>query len=130
MPEDTHSETAILKLEEARALFDKLMEKKLSADEASTAVVLDNIKECVHTKKDHLVERSRTAALCIQYLEMVDILRSFIRAKRTANWEVHLEALTRMLPYLADSGHNLYVKRARLYLQSMSNLRTDHPDVY
>ena len=31
MPEDTHSETAILKLEEARGLFDKLMEKKVSA---------------------------------------------------------------------------------------------------
>ena len=130
MPEDTHSETAILKLEEARALFDKLMERKVSADEASTTEVLDNIKECVHRKQDLQVERSRTAALWIQYLEMVDILRSFIRAERTANWELHLEALTRMLPYLAASGHNLYVKCARLYLQSMSDLRTDHPNVY
>ena len=128
MPEDTHSETAIL--EEARALFDKLMEKKVSAHEVSTAGVLKNIKECVHRKQDHLVERSRTAALWIQYLEMVDILRSFIRAERTANWELHLKALTRMLPYLAASGHNLYVKCGRLYLQSMSDLRTDHPDVY
>ena len=61
---------------------------------------------------------------------MVDILRSFIRAERTANWELHLKALTRMLPYLAASGHNLNVKCARLYLQSMTDLRTDHPDVY
>ena len=65
-----------------------------------------------------------------QNFEMVDILRSFIRAERTANWELHLEALTRILPYLAASGHNLYVKCARLYLQSMSDLRTDRPDVY
>ena len=106
------------------------MEKKVSAGEASTAEVLDEIKECVHRKQDFLVQRSRTAALWIQYLEMVDILRSFIRAERTANWELHLEALTRMLPYLAASGHNLYVKCARLYLQSMSDLRTDRPDVY
>ena len=75
MPEDTHSETAVLKLEEARALFDKLMEKKVSAGEASTAEVLDEIKECVHRKQDFLVQRSRTAALWIQYLEMVDILQ-------------------------------------------------------
>ena len=68
MPEDTHSETAVLKLEEARALFDKLMEKKVSAGEASTAEVLDEIKECVHRKQDFLVQRSRTAALWIQYL--------------------------------------------------------------
>ena len=130
IPEDTHSDTVILKLEEARPLFDKLMEKKVSADEASTSEVLDNIEECVHRKQDLLAERSRTAALWIQYLEMVDILRSFIRAERTANWELHLKALTRMLPYLAASGHNLYVKCARLYLQSMTDLRTDHPDVY
>ena len=130
IPEGTHSDTVILKLEEARALFDKLMEKKVSADEASTSEVLDNIEECVHRKQDLLAERSRTAALWIQYLEMVDILRSFIRAERTANWELHLKALTRMLPYLAASGHNLYVKCARLYLQSMTDLRTDHPDVY
>ena len=44
MPEDTHSETAVLKLEEARALFDKLVEKKVSAGEASTAEVLMKLK--------------------------------------------------------------------------------------
>ena len=59
------------------------MEKKVSAGEASTSEVLDEIKECVHRKQDFLVQRSRTAALWIQYLEMVDILRSFIRAERT-----------------------------------------------
>jgi len=35
-----------------------------------------------------------------------------------------------MLPYLASAGHNLYAKSVRLYLQFMSSLETDHPDVY
>ena len=61
---------------------------------------------------------------------MVNILRTFIKAERTANWELHLQAVSEMLPYLAASGHNLYVKCARLYLQSMSNLRDHHPAVY
>ena len=130
MPENTHSEITILKLEDALALFNKLMEKKVSADEASTAELMDNIKECIHRTQDLLVERSRTAALWIQYLEIVDILRSLMRAERTVNWELHLEALTRMLPYLASSGHSLYVKCAKLYLQSKSDLRMDHPNVY
>lgn len=57
IPEDTHSDTVILKLEEARALFHKLMmEKEVSADEASTAEVLDKIEECVHRKQDLLAE--------------------------------------------------------------------------
>ena len=71
-----------------------------------------------------------TGALWLQYMEMVNILRTFIKAERTANWELHLQAVSEMLPYLAASGHNLYVKCARLYLQSMSNLRDDHPAVY
>jgi len=130
MPEDIHSQVGISKIEEARTLFDKLTGKKVSAEEASTADVLSEIQECVHRKKDVLTERSRTAALWIQYLEMVDMLRSFIKAERTANWELHLKALTRMLPYLAASGHNLYVKCTRLYLQSMTDLHTKHLNVY
>ena len=62
IPEDTHSDTVILKLEEARPLFDKLMEKKVSADEASTSEVLDNIEECVHRKQDLLAERSSSSS--------------------------------------------------------------------
>ena len=61
---------------------------------------------------------------------MIDILRSFIRAKRTSNWELHLRTLTEMPPYLAAAGHNLYVKCARLYLQEMASLPNDHPDVH
>ena len=72
----------------------------------------------------------RTAALWIQYMNMIDILRSFIRAERTSNWELHLRTITEMLPYLAAAGHNLYVKCARLYLQEMASLPNDHPDVY
>ena len=35
-----------------------------------------------------------------------------------------------MLFYLAAAGHNLNTKSVRLYLQSMSSLEADHPDVY
>ena len=63
-------------------------------------------------------------------MKMVDILRTSIKVERTANWELHLQAVSEMLPYLAASDHNLYVKCARLYLQSMSNLPDDHPAVY
>ena len=35
-----------------------------------------------------------------------------------------------MLPYFAAAGHNLYTKSAYLYLQKMTELKKDHPDVY
>ena len=128
--DENPSNYGISKIEEARPLFETLTEKKVSAEEASTVDVLDIIRECVGRKHDLLVAKSRTAALWLQYIEMVDVLRSFIKGERTANWELHLNALTRMLPYLAASGHNLYVKCARLYLQSMADLQANHPDVY
>ena len=34
-----------------------------------------------------------------------------------------------MLPYLAGSGHNLYVKSAHVYLQDMLELEQTHPDL-
>ena len=35
-----------------------------------------------------------------------------------------------MLPYLAASGHNHYTKSVWIYLQQMSKLEDEHPDVY
>ena len=106
------------------------MGKKMSVEEVSATGVLDVIQQRANAQRDHTRGTSRTAALWLQYMEMVNILRTFIKAERTANWELHLQAVSEMLPYLAASGHNLYVKCARLYLQSMSSLRDDHPVVY
>ena len=102
----------------------------MSVEEVSATGVLDVIQQRPNAQRDHARGTSRTAALWLQYMEMVNILRTFIKAERTANWELHLQAVSEMLPYLAASGHNLYVKCARLYLQSMSSLRDDHPVVY
>ena len=62
-------------------------------------------------------------------MSMMDILRKFIRAERTGNWELHLQSIQAMLPYMAASGHNSYTKSGMLYLQQMSTLPTQHPNV-
>ena len=62
-------------------------------------------------------------------MSMIDILRKFIRAERTGNWELHLQSIQAKLPYMAASGHNSYTKSGMLYLQQMSNIPTQHPDV-
>ena len=61
---------------------------------------------------------------------MIDILHSFIKAERTGDWLLHLKSCKEMLPYLAASGHNLYTKFLRLYLQDMCKLKEEHPDVF
>ena len=63
-------------------------------------------------------------------MEMIDLLRQFLKAERTGNWHLHLKTLQAMLPYFAAAGHNLYTKSVYIYLQQMLKLQTDHPDVY
>ena len=117
-------------IEKARSLFNQLMSKEKSWVEVNDEGIWESIREFVEATKESLRKQSRTSALWLQYIEMTQILRRFIKAERTGNWELHLEALSEMLPYLAASGHNLYVKCARLYLQSMSELQSENPDVY
>lgn len=76
------------------------------------------------------MENHRTAVLWLQYMKMVDIIRKFIKAERTGNWELHLQSVRNMLPFFAAAGHHLYAKSAYIYLQRMHSLKKDHPDVY
>ena len=62
--------------------------------------------------------------------QMIDILKKFLNAERLGNWDLHLEATSKMLPYYAATGHNLYLKSANLYLDKMLRLPEEHPDVY
>ena len=63
-------------------------------------------------------------------MDMIDILQKYLQAEQTGNWQLHLQTISDMLPYLAASGHNNYMKSALLYLQQMSRLHEDHPEVY
>ena len=63
-------------------------------------------------------------------MEMVDIMRSFLRSERTGDWVLNLQTLHRMLPYMAAAGHNLYAKSVHIYLQMMDALEQEHPEVH
>ena len=63
-------------------------------------------------------------------MRAIDILRKFIKAEHTGNWELHLQAVYDMLPFFTASGHNLYAKSAYLYLQLMLDLPNNHPELY
>ena len=54
---------------------------------------------------------------------MVSIVCKSIKAQRTGNWLLHLEAVSEMLPFFA-SGHYHY------HFQSMYKLETTHPVIF
>lgn len=116
-------------LEQAGELYDKVINGKVEVNEACSADILKTLTEKLETKR-RAFQNQRTAVLWLQYMEMVDILRRFIKAERTGNWDLHLQAVYDMLPFFAAAGHNLYAKSAHVYLQIMSELKDKHPDVF
>ena len=80
----------------------KLIQGLVSADQVCQDNVMIKIGDALQAKKESL-KSSRTAAMWLQYMDMIDILRKCIRAERTGNWELHLQAVSEMLPYLAAS---------------------------
>ena len=115
-------------LEEIKILLENLMKGEISTDNVASSDVINRFSESLQNKIKDLSE-SRTAKLWLQYLEMIDILHSFIKTERTGDWLLDLKSCKEMLPYLATSGHNLYIKSLRLYLQDMCKLEEEHPDV-
>ena len=56
----------------------------MSVEEVSATGVLDVIQQRANTQRDHTRGTSRTAVLWLQYMEMVNILRTSIKVERTA----------------------------------------------
>lgn len=128
--EDINEQCPELELiQEAAELFDKF-----TNEEVYTQDVLEN--ESLHKINSMIREAgrkfrsSRTSSLWLNFCDMVMLLKKFLKAERTGNWNLHLSTLQEMLPIFAATGHNLYTKSVYMYLLNMQNLQTDHPDVY
>ena len=111
----------------------EMIEKVLSKDMCPQAINDDKIVQSLMQKfamNKCSLKSSRTASLWIQYMDMIDILRRFIKAERTGNWKLHLKSMQEMLPFFAAAGHNLYLKSGYVYLQEMTDLERTNPGVY
>ena len=80
---------------------------------SQASVVLDSVAKKIEDKNLSMMGQ-RTTVLWLEYLRMVDILRTFIKGERTGNWSLHLQAMYDMLSYFAAAVHNLYAKSACL----------------
>lgn len=100
--------------------------------------------------KKKLRSHGPTSLLWLQYLTMIDILKSNIRGDRIGTYRknvlptrmnsqfsfwlgdfhLHLQTVQLMHSFCAASGHNNYTKSIQVYLQDMQSLRETNPNVY
>ena len=110
-------------------LYDDIMNNTTSQNVTLDDETLLSIHEKITQEKTEL-SKYPTAVLWLQYMQLVDILRRFLKAERTGEWNLHLASVQEMLPYMAASGHSLYTKSLHLYLKDMQQLHETHPDVH
>ena len=89
----------------AGKLYDDLMAGILSLETLQDSHIVEEIAQQLVQGKDAMRDK-RTAKLWLQYLEMVEILLSFIKSDMTGNSQLHLKMGQAMLPFLAAAGHN------------------------
>lgn len=92
---------------------------ELQADEIFTKVTNSLEKEL-----EILERENATCKLWVQYCRMVFIVKDFIYAEKTGDWDLHLKTMERMIPFFHSTGHFHYAKSAQLYLEDMKNLET------
>ncbi|CAK1580968.1 unnamed protein product [Parnassius mnemosyne] len=77
-----------------------------------------------------LKENGPTAALWVQYFNMVTLMKKYINFERCGDWDGHLACVQQIIPFFHASGHFQYAKCAHIYVQDMMQLKNSHPQTY
>ena len=64
------------------------------------------------------------------YLDMLEVLMNFVRATREGNWNLHLECIKEMLPWLFGYDHTNYACYLPVYLAQIMLLPEIHPEAH
>ena len=114
-------------IEELRTLVEQIGQDK---DTALTSEACLKFCRAIARSKEYLSENPRTAKLWIQHIHYINIVKQFIWAGRTGNWQNNLMVVRQMLNLFSATVHFQYAESARLYLQLMDELTIDFPWLY
>ena len=102
-------------------MYDSISTNNIASNDVASDNELSEIHNLFSDLK-FLQRTSRTGKLWIQYMDFVLIIRMFIRAERTENWNLHIHATEQMMPYFAANGHDKYTKATAKYLEDATNM--------
>ena len=116
-------------VQELADLMNQLLSGETSTDDIEQNCIVSKTLANVSCEERNL-SSTKTASLRFQLVQMVYLLRNFIKAERLGDWDLHLQILYAMLPFFAASGHGFYLKSVHIYLQKMANLPEKHPEIH
>ena len=103
-------------------LHDSLLHKDPASALNSCTAVKATLEEIFFIWKEFIDSLGITAKYWLMYVDMVSILKRFIKAERAGKWMEHLTEIQHMLPYIAAAKHTNYMSCLPLYLKKMRDL--------
>ena len=111
-------------------LYESLLHKDPASALNSCTAVKATLQEIISIWKEFIDSLGVTAKYWLMYVDMVSILKRFIRAERAGKWMEHLAEIQHMLPYIVAAKHTNDMSCLPLYLREMRDLEEKHPAVY
>jgi hypothetical protein len=119
-----------LLIDETEDMYSRLLRGETTLETVVSSSAVNRISELLDKKKTEVSGQSKTSKLWVGYQQMLRTARELIKADRTGSWNNHLHAIYNALPIFAAAGHYNYMKSAYLYVQEMSELENNNPEVY
>ena len=84
------SDKVPVELEAIADLYDDLDSCKTTMQDVESSVELQTLQMKLDMFTEALESKYLTAKLWLEYMEMVNIMRAFVRSERTGDWSLHL----------------------------------------
>ena len=111
-------------------LYESLLHKDPASALNSCTAVKATLEEIISIWKEFIDSLGVTAKYWLMYVDMVSILKQFIKAERAGKWMEHLAEIQHMLPYIVAAKHTNYMSCLPLHLREMRDLEEKHPAVH
>jgi len=98
------------------------MDEQSSLLELNQNTHLKALSEKFGAAMELLSSKGPTEQLWVQYFKMVSLMKEYIHAERSGDFNAYLECVRRMIPYFHAAGHFPYAKSCHLYIQDMEKL--------
>ena len=109
-------------------IFNETLEKKDETRAINDEKML-NICKMFKLEKMKLKDHP-TGELWIQFMDLVDHIRTSLRAQRTGNFQLYMKSLQSRQPYFSAAGRNNYAKSLPIFLQDLIDIEHTNPEAH